>query len=127
MPKTYTVETTDIEDKALRWAELDPQKWLEILVHHRANSAMKELYSIELKKALDDPNKETLSSNMEEVILESNELTALEKQEEAIRTVIAPAVDSSAEMLAEHAASLAKATTPSVVADTPRTFLGGNT
>jgi len=126
MPKTFTVTTTDLEDKALRWAERDPQLWIETLVHHRANAAMKELYSIELKKALADPNVSSISSNIEEVVLASTELTAKEKTELAVKEIIAPALDADPETLAEAAARMAQLTTPKFVADTPRTFLGGN-
>lgn len=126
MSKTFTVTTTDLEDKALRWAERDPQLWLEILVKHRANSAMKELYSIELKKALADPAVSSLSSNMEEVVLSSTEHTAKEQTDYAAREIIAPALNADPEVLAEAAARMAQVTSPAFVADTPRTFLGGN-
>lgn len=126
MAKTFTVKTTDLEDKAVRWAERDPQKWLEILVHHRAAMAMKELYSVELKKALSNPSTSSLSSNIEEVVLASNEPSAKQRTEEAAKTVIAPALDADPETLAAHAAQLGAITTPQFVADTPRSFLGGN-
>jgi hypothetical protein len=126
MSKTFTVTTTELEDKALRWAERDPQLWLETLIHHRAKSAMTELYSIELKKALADPLIPSISSNMEEVVLASTELTAKEKTEQAAREIIAPALDASPEELAASAAKMAQLTSPQFVADTPRTFLGGN-
>ena len=126
MTNTFTVTTTELEDKALRWAERDPQIWLETLVHHRANIAMKELYSLELKKALADPSINTISSNIEEVVLSSNELTAKQKSELFIAESIMPALNASPEEIAEAAARISKATTPDFVADTTRTFLGGN-
>ncbi len=126
MSKTYTVTTTELEDKAVRWAERDPQKWLEVLVHHRAAMAMKELYSVELKKALANPETASLSSNIEEVVLASNEPSAKQKTEEAVRSVVAPALDADPETLAAHAAQLGALTTPKFVPDTPRSFLGGN-
>ena len=113
MPQTYTVTTTDLEEKALRWVELDPQIWLETLVKHRAACAMKELYSIELKKALTDPSISSISSNIEEVVLASQELTSLEKHNKQQK-----------EMTLDPA-NMAQLTTPAVVADTPRAFLGG--
>jgi hypothetical protein len=126
MSKTYTVTTTDLEDKALRWAVQNPAVWLTVVVKHRAKAAMKELYSIELKKALADPTVKTLSSNMEEVVLASTEPTAKQKHDLGVNTVIAPALESSPEELAKHAEELGKLTTPQFVADTPRDFLGGN-
>ena len=126
MPKTFTVTTTDLEDKALRWAEQDPQLWLETLVHHRANIAMKELYSLELKKALADPSIASISSNIEEVVLASTEPTAKQKTELALAQSILPALNASPEEIAESAARIARATTPAFVSDTARTFLGGN-
>lgn len=113
MPQTYTVTTTDLEEKALRWVELDPQIWLATLVKHRAACAMKELYSIELKKALTDPEISSISSNIEEVVLASKELTSMEKHtKQQEEMTLDPAV-------------MAQLTTPEVVADTPRAFLGG--
>lgn len=126
MPKTFTVTTTDLEDKALRWAERDPQLWLETLVHHRAAAAMKELYSIELKKALADPNIKSLSSNMEDVVLASTEPTALERVQTGPASIPAPPLDASPEEHARYTTLMGQMTSPSVVADTPRTFLGGN-
>lgn len=125
MATTFTVTTTELEDKALRWAELDPQLWLETLVHHRANIAMKELYSLELKKALADPSINTISSNIEEVVLSSNELTAKQRSELIMTEIIAPTLNASPEEIADAAARMAQVTTPEFVADTPRTFLGG--
>jgi len=127
MSKTFTVTTTELEDKALRWAERDPQLWLEVLVKHRAKSAMTELYSIELKKALADPTISSLSSNMEEVVLASTERTAKEQSEYAAKEIVAPALDADPAEIAAAAARMAQITSPRFVADTPRTFLGGNT
>lgn len=126
MSKTFTVTTTELEDKAIRWAERDPQLWLETLVHHRANIAMKELYSIELKKALADPTIDAISSNIEEVVLLSNELTAKQKSELIMAESIMPTLNATPEEIAESAARMAKVTTPEFTADTSRTFLGGN-
>jgi hypothetical protein len=121
------VTLTALEDKAVRWAERDPQKWLDVVVKNRAHVAAKELYSIELKKALDDPSIETISSNMHEVILTSTEPTAAERHEMTMETSLnAPPLTADAETHAEHAAALARLTTPQYVSDTPRTFLGGN-
>jgi hypothetical protein len=124
MPKTYTVTTTALEEKALRWAECDPQKWLDTVVHHRAKIAMKELYSIELKKALANPDTETLSSNMEEVVLASTELTAKQKNEQLVSVPMPPPEATQQESEA-YIEAMGKVTTPDFVADSPRTFLGG--
>jgi hypothetical protein len=126
MSKTFTVTTTELEDKALRWAVRDPEIWLDVVVKNRASAAMTELYSIELKKALVDPNTKTLSSNMEEVVLASTEPTAKQKHEHGVNSIVAPALEASPELMAEYAAKLAAMTTPAHVASTPRDFLGGN-
>ena len=124
MPKTYEVTTTELEEKALRWAELDPQKWLEVVVKNRANHAMKELYSIELKKALANPEVNKLSSNIEEVVLASTELTAKQKNEQ-LRNIPMPSVDAPRESAESYIEEMGKLTSPEVVADSPRNFLGG--
>jgi hypothetical protein len=124
MSKTYTVTTTDLEEKALRWAECDPQKWLDTIVHHRAKIAMKELYSIELKKALANPDTETLSSNMEEVVLASTELTAKQRNEQ-LMNVPMPTPEATQEEAEAYIKAMGKLTAPEFVADSPRTFLGG--
>jgi hypothetical protein len=124
MPKTYTVTTTDLEEKALRWAERDPQKWLDIIVHHRANIAIKELYSIELKKALADPAIGSLSSNMEEVVLASTEITAREKNNQMLNLpqLTDNATDEESQTYVE---TMGKINTQTVPADAPKDFLGG--
>jgi hypothetical protein len=126
MPKTFTVTTTDLEDKALRWAERDPQLWLDTLVHHRAAVAMKELYSIELKKAMSDPSINSISSNIEEVVLASKEPTAEYKNINGPASLTPPPLNASPEDHALYATMVGALTSPQVVADTPRTFLGGN-
>lgn len=124
MSKTYEVTTTELEEKALRWAELDPQKWLEVVVKNRAKNAMKELYSIELKKALANPEVNTLSSNMEEVVLASTELTAKQKNDQ-LKNIPMPSIDGSSESAESYIKEMGKITSPEVVADSPRNFLGG--
>ena len=113
MPKTYTVITTELDEKSLRWAEFDPQLWLETVVRHRAACATKELYSIELKKALANPDISSISSNMEEVILNSDEITVAERNKQRIDM---PTLDP---------AEMDNQTRPSFIAETPRSFLGG--
>lgn len=108
----FTVTTNEIEEKALRWAELNPQKWLEIVVKNRAQVAMKELYSIELKKALSNPETKTISSNIEEVVLASTELSLEEKQNQLMQTPLDP--------------TILGGLTTYVVPESPRTFLEGN-
>jgi hypothetical protein len=127
MSTTYTVTLTELEDKAVRWAERDPQKWLEIVVKNRANVAAKEIYSIELKKALDNPDTQSISSDIFSVVLASTEPTAQERHARVTEaTLMAPPLDADAETHAAHAAALAQVTSPQYVGDTPRTFLGGN-
>jgi len=74
MSKTYKVQISELNDKVLRWAEYDPQLWLETVVKHRANAAINELYDIEFQKAL--KNKTAISSDKKKVVIQSNELTA---------------------------------------------------
>lgn len=124
MTKTYTVTTTDLQEKALRWAERDPQKWLDIIVHHRAKLAMKELYSIELKKALANPEVNELSSDIEAVVLSSNEPTAKQKNDRLMEIPILSSDATQADSEA-YIKAMGELNSPKVVADSPREFLGG--
>ena len=77
MSKIYKVQISELNDKVLRWAEFDPQLWLETVVKHRSNAAINELYDIEFQKAL--KNKTTIGSDKKKVIVESTELNAKQR------------------------------------------------
>lgn len=124
MAKTYIVTTTELQEKALRWAERDPQKWLEMVVHHRAKLAMKELYSVELKKALASPEITEISSDIEAVVLASTEKTAKQRNDE-LSQVPMPTTDATAAEADAYVEAMGKLSTPAVIADSPRDLLGG--
>ena len=50
----YTITLTDTEDKALSYASLSQQDWIDNAVHNRCRIAIDEIVDIYTKRALDE-------------------------------------------------------------------------
>ena len=50
----YTITLTDTEDKALSYASLSQQDWIDNVVHNRCRIAINEIVDIYTKRALDE-------------------------------------------------------------------------
>tara|TARA_R100000329_G_scaffold111766_1_gene91790 strand:+ start:326 stop:595 length:270 start_codon:yes stop_codon:yes gene_type:complete len=50
----YTITLTDTEDKALSYASLSQQDWIDNAVHNRCRIAIDEIVNIYTKRALDE-------------------------------------------------------------------------
>ena len=50
----YTITLTDTEDKALSYASLSQQDWIDNAVHNRCRIAIQEIIDIYTKRALDE-------------------------------------------------------------------------
>ena len=53
MAKTYTVELTDVQDKALSFACYSQQEWIDNAVTARANAAIDDIVSINMSSCND--------------------------------------------------------------------------
>ena len=82
MAKTYTVELTDAEDKAMAYIAYSIQEWIDNAVHVRASQARNEVYNNEVKRMTDDPDIDTIPADKDQVILDADIKTAKETQDE---------------------------------------------
>ena len=76
---TFTITITDAELKALAYAVLDPQDWIDNAVHERCRLAMEEIFMQEVKRMSLDPTVESIPADRETVIMNSDLPTAVER------------------------------------------------
>lgn len=74
----FTVELTDAELKAFEWSARSPQEWIDNVVHERCRLAMEEIFAMETKRMLADPNVKEIPADMEAVVLAADIRTAAE-------------------------------------------------
>jgi hypothetical protein len=60
---------TAVEEKALKVVMADPQEWFANFVQHRARIAINEIYEQEVARLKLDPNIQSISVNVEEVVM----------------------------------------------------------
>lgn len=82
--KTFTVNLTDIQAKAMHYFAYDPQEWIETAVFARCQVAMDEIFNNEIKRLMNDPNTTSIPANREEVILNAPIKTAKERSDETL-------------------------------------------
>ena len=56
MSRTFRVEVTDAQYKALAWKYANPHESIDAFITARIQEAMTEIANIEIKRRLDDPN-----------------------------------------------------------------------
>jgi hypothetical protein len=66
--KKITVQLTDNEYKALAFIAYDPLEWSENVIKDRARLAMLEIFDIEMRRMMADPDVETMSTDIEVVV-----------------------------------------------------------
>ena len=79
-----TVTLTEAEAKALAYAAVSPQGWVDNAVHERCRIAMEEIFQIEVARMLADPNITEIPADREAVVLASNLPSAAERHEQAL-------------------------------------------
>lgn len=77
----YKVTLSEAEDKALRYAALNPQEWIDNAVHNRCRIAMDEIVNKEVQRRL--TNGENISGTKEDIVLSAEIKSAAQRQEEA--------------------------------------------
>jgi hypothetical protein len=80
MTKTYTVTLTDAEDRAMLHVASDVQEWLNNIAHHRAEQAMDEIVTAEIKRRLDAGL--PIPQTKDDIVLSSSLPTAADRHEE---------------------------------------------
>jgi hypothetical protein len=78
----YTVTLSDAEAKALGYATVDPQDWIDNVVHERCRIAMEEIVANYVKEQL-AAGKPLSGSTTEEIVLAADVKSAAERNAEA--------------------------------------------
>lgn len=77
----YKLTLSEAEDKALRYVTLNPQEWIDNVVHSRCRIAMDEIVNKEVQRRL--TNDENISGTKEDIVLSAEIKSAAQRQEEA--------------------------------------------
>lgn len=77
----YTISLTEAENKALSYIAVDPQEWIQNAASERARIAMEEIFQMEVKKMIEDPNVNEIPADKEMVVLLAEIKSAHERQE----------------------------------------------
>ena len=75
----YTIELTEVEDKALWSIANTPQDWIENVVKERARKAINKIYESEVERMTDDPDITIIPADKTQVVLDADVPTAKEK------------------------------------------------
>lgn len=76
--KTYTIEITDAQDRALRHVALDPQQWIQNVVNVRCDVAIDGIVKIEIERRLTAGD--TISGSKADIVLSASIESAVEQQ-----------------------------------------------
>lgn len=76
--KTYTIEITDAQDKALRHVALDPQQWIQNVVNVRCDVAIDDIVKVEVDRRL--AAGDTISGSKADIVLAAPIESAVEQQ-----------------------------------------------
>lgn len=76
--KTYTIEITDAQDRALRHVAIDPQLWIQNVVNVRCDVAIDDIVKIEIERRLTAGD--TISGSKADIVLSASIESAVEQQ-----------------------------------------------
>lgn len=76
--KTFTVEISEAEYKAFAHTALDPQDWINNIVHEYCRASMEKIFQDEVARMLQDPNIKEIPADREAVVLAANIESAAE-------------------------------------------------
>lgn len=77
MTKIYTVTLSDAENKALASVAVDPQEWIDNVVHERCRVAIESIVNDEVQRKL--AAGESITGSKDDIVLAANIETAAEK------------------------------------------------
>lgn len=77
MSHTYTIELTDAQHKALAYAAVDPQDWIQTVVFERCRIASEEIIAAEVQRKLTAG--ETISGTKDDIVMSAVIETAAER------------------------------------------------
>jgi hypothetical protein len=78
--KSYTIQITDAQDKALAHVAFDPQEWIQNFVDVRCNIAVDEIVNAEVQRKL--AAGEPITGSKEDIVMAADIKTAAEQQAE---------------------------------------------
>lgn len=84
MAKTYSVELTDAEVKAMEYVAYSPQDWLDNVFKNRARRAIDEIYDLEVKRMTDDPSIDSIPADKTKVVLDADIKSAKQRNDEIL-------------------------------------------
>jgi len=79
---TFIVTLTNAELKALSFVAVDPQDWIDNVVHERCRVAMEDIFTAEVARMVADPNTTSIPADREQVVLDANIKSAKERHDE---------------------------------------------
>jgi len=80
---TYTITLTEAEDKAIRYLVDDPQDWIQNAAGSQAQRGVDAIYAVEVERMTADPNIVSIPANKEQVVLDAEVLSVVERNEQA--------------------------------------------
>ena len=83
---TYTIILTEAEDKALSYAALSQDSWIQNAVHERCRIAIEEIVAAEVQRKL--AANETISGSKDDIVMAAPIKSGAERNAEAATTLI---------------------------------------
>ena len=87
MNHTYTIELTDVENKALAHVARVPQEWIENAIKLRCKKAIDEIYKKEVERMIADPTIESIPADKEQIVLNADIKTAQQIHDDALAQI----------------------------------------
>ena len=85
---TYTIELTDVEQKAMEYISTDVDFWIQNAVHERARLAIEELVNDDIKEKL--ASGKSVKGSKEEIAMKSGRPNAKARNEAALKQMVMP-------------------------------------
>jgi hypothetical protein len=77
--KTYTIELTDAEVKAMEYIAVSVQDWAENSLKNRARIAIDEIYNMEVARMTADPDITSIPADKDTVVLAADIQSAAQR------------------------------------------------
>lgn len=84
----YTVTLTDAQAKALSYVAVDPELWIQNAAEARCEDAMEEIFQMEVRRMLSDPEIKEIPADKEAVVLAADIKSAAERNAESSNAII---------------------------------------
>ena len=87
MPK-YTIELSDVEQRAMEYISTDVDFWIQNAVHERARLAIEEMVQTHIQDKM--TKGEAISGTREEIVMTTHLLSAVRRNEEILKQMVTP-------------------------------------